>query len=131
DGIGMRISRGCIRLYPEDIKSLFARIPSGTPVNLVDIPTKVGWSSDKLYVQSFRSLADQEADLDDMAATFEALQKAHKDKALDIDYALLREAMESSNGQMIALVPSAQDITPASQLPKPPRNFFNEIALSS
>jgi L,D-transpeptidase ErfK/SrfK len=29
DGIGMRVSRGCIRLYPEDIESLFARIPRG------------------------------------------------------------------------------------------------------
>lgn len=131
DGIGMRISRGCIRLYPKDIESLFARIPGGTPVNLVDIPIKVGWSSDKLYVQSFRSLADQEADLDDIVATFEDLQKVRKDKALDIDYARLREAMESSSGQMITLVPSVQDMTPASQLPKPPRNFFNEIALSS
>lgn len=131
DGIGMRISRGCIRLYPEDIESLFTRIPSGTPVNLVDIPTKVGWSNDKFYAQSFRSLADQEADLNDIVATFEDLQKAQKGKALDVDYALLREAMESSSGKIITLVPSAQDITPASQLPRPPRNFFNEIALSS
>lgn len=129
DGIGMRVSRGCIRLYPEDIESLFAHIPSGTPVNLVDIPTKVGWSGEELYVQSFRSLVDQEADLNDIIATFEDLQKAQKEKTLDIDYALLREAMESSNGKIITLAQSSQDITPTSQRPKTPSNFFDEITL--
>jgi len=31
-GIGMRISHGCIRLYPEDIEPLFSETPIGTPV---------------------------------------------------------------------------------------------------
>lgn len=127
DGIGMRISRGCIRLYPEDIKSLFVRIPGGTPVNLVNIPIKIGWSSDNLYAQSFRSLADQEADLNDIVANYENLQKAQKGQKLDINYTLLREAMESSNGKITTLTPSTKRVTPASQLPKPPGNFFNEI----
>ena len=31
-GVGMRVSHGCIRLYPEDIESLFQQVPVGTPV---------------------------------------------------------------------------------------------------
>lgn len=127
DGIGMRVSRGCIRLYPEDIKSLFARIPSGTPVNLVDIPTKIGWSSGKLYAQSFSALPDQKVELNDVVGTFESLKKA-RSKLQDIDYALLREALESSNGKIISLSPNAQDITPVSQQPELPSNFINGIA---
>lgn len=30
-GIGMRVSHGCIQLYPEDIAPLFAAVPVGTP----------------------------------------------------------------------------------------------------
>ncbi len=43
DGVGMRASRGCIRMYPEDIESLYERLPSGTQVNLMDAPFKAGW----------------------------------------------------------------------------------------
>ena len=38
DGVGRRVSLGCIRLYPEDIASLYAMVPKGTPVHIV-IPT--------------------------------------------------------------------------------------------
>ena len=59
DGVGMRVSRGCIRMYPEDIKSMYENLPSGTKVNLVDIPFKAGWAQDgTLFVQSFPQLEE-------------------------------------------------------------------------
>jgi L,D-transpeptidase ErfK/SrfK len=39
-GIGMAVTRGCVRLYPEDIKSLFSAVPVGTSVRIVDQPVK-------------------------------------------------------------------------------------------
>ena len=42
-GVGMRVSHGCIRMYPEDIARLFPEIPVGTPVYIVNQPLKVGW----------------------------------------------------------------------------------------
>ena len=42
-GIGRRTSRGCIRMYPEDIEWLFRMAPIGTPVTVVDQPVKLGW----------------------------------------------------------------------------------------
>jgi len=50
-GIGRRVSSGCIRLYPEDIEQLFATVPVGTPVTVVDQPVKLGWSRDQLYME--------------------------------------------------------------------------------
>jgi hypothetical protein len=50
-GIGMRVSGGCLRLYPEDIASLYARVPVGTPVRIVRQPFVVGRSGDGLYLQ--------------------------------------------------------------------------------
>lgn len=52
-GVGMRASHGCIRLYPEDIESLFARIPVGTKVTVVNQPVVYRWHGDSLFVQSY------------------------------------------------------------------------------
>lgn len=51
-GIGMRVSHGCIRLYPEDIKNLFAQVPKDTSVHLVDQPYKAAWHDGQLYLES-------------------------------------------------------------------------------
>ena len=45
-GIGMRVSHGCVRMYPEDIEELFGKLPVGTPVYIVDEPVKVGHAAD-------------------------------------------------------------------------------------
>ena len=52
-GVGMRASHGCIRLYPEDIATLFATIPIGTKVTVVNQPLAYRWQDDSLYVQSY------------------------------------------------------------------------------
>jgi L,D-transpeptidase ErfK/SrfK len=49
--IGRRDSHGCIRLYPEDIARLYAELPVGTPVTVVDQRVKLGWSGGELYVE--------------------------------------------------------------------------------
>ena len=51
-GIGMRVTHGCVRLYPEDIETLYAQVPVGTPVHLVDQPYKVGWNDGVLYLEA-------------------------------------------------------------------------------
>lgn len=50
-GIGRRVSHGCIRMYPEDIRRLFARVAPGTPVTIVDQPVKLGWSGNALFLE--------------------------------------------------------------------------------
>ncbi len=51
-GIGMRVSHGCIRLYPEDIRKLFAAVRRGAPVYLVDQPYKAAWRDGRLYLEA-------------------------------------------------------------------------------
>ncbi|MHB1398162.1 MAG: L,D-transpeptidase [Trichloromonadaceae bacterium] len=41
-GLGRRVSHGCIRLYPEDIEDLAARVGKGTAVRIVYQPIKLG-----------------------------------------------------------------------------------------
>jgi lipoprotein-anchoring transpeptidase ErfK/SrfK len=58
-GVGMRVSHGCIRLYPEDIEALFDRVPSSAPVARISCSTQR--RSPRLLVRSsaypFRSAA--------------------------------------------------------------------------
>lgn len=57
-GIGMKVTHGCIRLYPEDIEALFGMAPVGTPVRLVNQTVKAGWLAGRLYVEVHPSLSD-------------------------------------------------------------------------
>ncbi len=51
-GIGMRVSYGCIRLYPEDIETLFKRVPVDTPVHIINQPYKAGWRQGVLFFEA-------------------------------------------------------------------------------
>ncbi len=57
-GIGMRVTHGCLRLYPEDIEKLYRQVPVGTPVWIVDQPYKVGWSGGVLYLEAHPPFGD-------------------------------------------------------------------------
>jgi len=49
--IGMRVSHGCVRMYPEHIVELFDLAENGTPVTLVDQGIKTGWAGRELYME--------------------------------------------------------------------------------
>ena len=57
-GVGMRVSHGCIRMYPEDIEALFPLIPVKTPVRIINQPYKAGWLNDKLYLEAHPPLEE-------------------------------------------------------------------------
>lgn len=54
-GIGKRSSHGCIRMYPEDIETLFNVVKEGTHVRIIDKPYAIGWRGDKLYLNVMRT----------------------------------------------------------------------------
>jgi L,D-transpeptidase ErfK/SrfK len=51
DGVGMKISHGCIRLFPEHINQLFRRVAVDTDIRIIDESYKVGWSGGSLYLE--------------------------------------------------------------------------------
>jgi L,D-transpeptidase ErfK/SrfK len=61
-GIGRRVSHGCIRLYPEDIPRLYAIVPTGTAVEIIRQPVKVGMRDGRVYVEVHRSEMDRHED---------------------------------------------------------------------
>ncbi len=61
-GVGLRVSHGCMHLYPEDILQLFSMVPLGTQVRVVNQPFVFGWHRGELYMQAFGSLQDDRRD---------------------------------------------------------------------
>ncbi len=55
-GVGMRVSHGCMHLYPEDILELYNLVPVGTPVRVVNQPFVFSWHRGDLYMQAFGPL---------------------------------------------------------------------------
>ena len=60
-GLGMRVTHGCIRLYPKDIEELFSRVKVGTKVQIIDQPYKAGWLKGKLYLEAHPPLEEAKA----------------------------------------------------------------------
>lgn len=57
-GVGMRVSHGCIRMYPEDIARLFPEVPVGTPLRIINEPYLAGWRDGQLYLEAHTPLAE-------------------------------------------------------------------------
>ncbi|MFO8153227.1 L,D-transpeptidase family protein [Thioalkalivibrio sp.] len=105
DGVGMRVSRGCIRMFPEDIESLFDRVPAGTRVNIIDQPFKAGWSEDNvLYVQSFPQLEENVGSLEPVRNALDVVALvAFEDNLNPVAYRRLRQLVENPNGLAVPL----------------------------
>ena len=50
-GVGMRVTHGCVRMFPEDIEFLFGNIDLKTPVRIINEPVKIGWVGDELVME--------------------------------------------------------------------------------
>jgi L,D-transpeptidase ErfK/SrfK len=61
-GVGMRVSHGCVRLFPEDIEHLYERVPIGTPVRIVNQPYLFGWQDDELLLEAHAPLEEDDRD---------------------------------------------------------------------
>lgn len=59
-GIGMRVTHGCVRMYPEDVEHLYGMVPVGMSVRLVDQPVKVGRIGGQLLLEAHAPLEEEE-----------------------------------------------------------------------
>ncbi len=63
-GVGMRVSHGCVRLYPENIESLFPMVSVDESVVLVNQPILTGWLNGEFYLEGHESLEDDAVAID-------------------------------------------------------------------
>jgi len=110
-GIGMRVSSGCIRLRPDDIAALFASVPEGTRVQIVNQPIKYAIEPDgKRYIEVHQPLSRTEKDdPQTMPIPLTAAMKAFM-RAPQSDTALINAAIARRSG-MPVLVSSGEPVT--------------------
>ena len=121
-GVGMRVSHGCVRMFPEDIEFLFEHIRVDTPVRIINAPVKIGWDGDVLVAEvhpllespkppageMLEHLEELDADIDlpppdpnskdPLTHVTEQFIVATAVRAAQLDWDLVEELVERSNG---------------------------------
>lgn len=107
-GVGMRVTHGCLRMYPEDIESLFEKIPVNTPVQLVNQPIKLGWLAGSLFLELHPPLEeDQEKYQDYMQSVLNSISDflaqgenngGFNSRNISLSGSALRQAVEEKSG---------------------------------
>lgn len=98
-GVGMRVSHGCIRMFPEDIAYLFPTIPVGTPVRIINQPYKLGWKDGALYLEAHKPLSEQSGHYrDDLNTQFNELMARTEKFPVQVDWGKVRAMLESADG---------------------------------
>lgn len=99
DGVGMRVSQGCIRLYPEDIERLVFDVPIGTPVSLIDQPVKAGFREGGLYLEIHPGHDDSVPPLDQVRDVVEAaVERNRKRLNRSVDWERVETAWREADG---------------------------------
>jgi L,D-transpeptidase ErfK/SrfK len=62
NGIGMRVTHGCIRMLPQNIEELYSMMSLNDDVYIVNQPIKLGWNSDELFIEAHEFLLDNSID---------------------------------------------------------------------
>jgi L,D-transpeptidase ErfK/SrfK len=118
--VGMAVTHGCIRMYPEDIAALFSQVPVGTKVRLISEPVKVAYVNGELLLEVHPPV---DAQGQTMEADVEMLAK-HLDQALGPttaaihwDYAI--ETLQAARG-IPTVVALEAEVNPPAESPLVP-----------
>lgn len=99
DGVGMRSSAGCIRMYPEDVEKLFQQVNIGTPVQIVNDAYKAGWSNDRVYLEAHLPLQEQQKDYDSSSEPLvKVVNDAMGQQKVDIDWIKAHNIADAQRG---------------------------------
>ena len=119
-GIGMQITHGCVRMYPEDIEALYKSVPIGTPVYIVKQPIKVGWLNNMLYVEAHPDLEGEEKTADQRySSALTLIQKANNDELPEFDQVALNQVLKDLDGTPVAIyerLPPLEEDMPATDI---------------
>ncbi len=125
--VGMAITHGCIRMYPEDVAALFPIVPVGTPVWLINDPVKVAYVDGQLLLEAHPPVDSEgqtmEPDLDMLS---HRLSDAVGNDTAAINWDLARATLQAANGipavvglQAFLDQPAAQTTTQSEPLASP------------
>jgi len=98
-GVGMQITHGCIRLYPEDIEFLFGEVAVGMNVRIVNQRIKTGWLDGALYLEVHHPLdGTAPQDIEDLTSLTRAIVAATATNRVGIDWDTAERVFAEANG---------------------------------
>jgi L,D-transpeptidase ErfK/SrfK len=123
-GIGMQITHGCVRMYPEDVETLYDVVPVGTSVHIVKQPIKVGWLDNTLYIEAHPDLEGEDMGRDQRyGLALRLIEKATKESMPEVDQKALNQALTDLDGEPVAIYERVAAYNPMAQplpsLPNP------------
>ena len=98
DGVGMEISHGCIRLFPEDIDYIFQLTDIGTEVILLDQPIKIARMQNDIYLQVHPSYSEEyDYSLEKLRIQIELLIN-NQDELIQINWDSVENLLKAQSG---------------------------------
>ncbi|MEM7027535.1 MAG: L,D-transpeptidase family protein [Pseudomonadota bacterium] len=103
-GVGMRVSHGCIRLYPEDIESLFQKVSLNTPVKIINQPYKIGVKGDEIYLEAHPFLEEDSNRFENnLTSVVNLLVQIADDRDYEIDWSAAYEEINNPSGVPVSI----------------------------
>jgi L,D-transpeptidase ErfK/SrfK len=97
--VGMAVTHGCIRMYPEDVAALFAIVPIGTPVRLVNDPVKASWVNGELLLEVHPPVdAEGQTIEPDLQLLSQKLDQVLGSNSAAINWDLARSTLQAASG---------------------------------
>lgn len=112
NGIGMRVTHGCVRMYPEDVERLYDIVPVGTPVHIVNQPVKAGWFAGTLFLEAHPGLEEDGLGRDEMLQkAYQAVRRklGHRTH-LQVDSAIVDVVVDQQSGLVVDLAPQVAQL---------------------
>ena len=123
--VGLAVTHGCIRMYPEDVDDLFHRVSIGTKVWLLNEPVKVTYVEGELYVEAHPPVdSEGQTIAPDLGLLSQKLERLLGDKIVAIHWDFAREALQAATG-MPTLVGLEANFDPTAA-PAPPQASANQ-----
>jgi L,D-transpeptidase ErfK/SrfK len=116
--VGMSVTHGCIRMYPEDVAALFAIVPVGTKVRLINEPVKVSWVAGELLLEAHPPVDEEGQSVEpDLQLLSAKLHQALGDSSAAIRWDLARATLQAANGipTVVGVAADNPDAAPAPQ----------------
>lgn len=103
-GIGMRVTHGCIRMYPKHIEWLFTKIRPGATVTVVNQPVKVGRLNDAIFLEAHPSLNEDRTSLSQRYSdAIHTIKKVYGDAPLKLFYHRIQQVLVGQTGMPVEI----------------------------
>ena len=94
--IGLTATNGCLRLYPENVKSLFDDTPVKTPVLIVDQPYLIGQRNGVLYLEAHTP--PEASGALELEKLYKILRTIEKNAQRTLDWKKVKEVQAEARG---------------------------------